>query len=248
MNDVVSTAWNWQVQIVPVLLGFVIAEAPMWVRRLTKSFYVPVYAPFLLESLNKDLAIYYGEDFLGNATELDERALRRIKRHLVTIAFVSMLLSAVIQPLYYGATLAFILSAAQFTQFLIAMAVYRAIRCYWSYRDFGAHSIATRASQGLIALIYLMYVGAVTQLASNANRWAQPYALNRDWGGLFGALSELLFVKGAALGVAVAFASAFFSKLVADPDLRQDQLEKIRERYANLRSIPASSREISEGK
>jgi hypothetical protein len=141
-----------------------------------------------------------------------------------------------------------VLTAEQFIQFLVVMGLYRALRCYWSYRDFGTHSVATRGSLAVIAIIYVMYVGAVTQLAREGFMWAQPFVLSGNWSGLVGALSDLIFVKGAILGMLVAGASSYFSGLIADPDLRNDQLEKIRERYANLGSVPAPSREVSEGK
>lgn len=248
MADLLTSAWTLEMRVVQVLVGLLIAEAPMWLRRVTNKYYAPMYAPFLLDSLNKDLAIYYGEDFYGRGAELDELALKRIKKRLVTISFVSMLLSAVITPWFYGAVLAFVLVPASFAQFLLVMALYRAIRSYWSYRDFGAHGIATRATQGVLALTYFMYVGAATTLAFQAYEWARPFAVAGNWVGLLGAVSDLVFVKMALFGIAVAAASSFFADQLADPDLRKDQLETIRQRYANLRSIPASPRDVSENK
>lgn len=231
-----ESLWTLQVPIVPLAVALLLAEAPLWVRRWTNYFYAPMYAPFLMDSLNSDLSLYFGEDYAGRGADLDEEEVARLRRRLIATGFISMALSVLAIPLWAG-TVAALLLRDDVAVFIWAWLGYRGYRCWLSYSDFGGHSVGTVATQRLLSLLYVLYMITAGNLCLKAHHWALPFLSSGDTLGLIASASDFLVSDQIVPVLLLGAAGSLFSSWVTDPVLRRQQLETLSRRRAQLQAI-----------
>lgn len=209
----------------------------MWGRGWLKLYYSPIYTVFLLESLNEDLTIYFGQDIVGEGLSATEADLANLKRRLNVNAFASMLLSALILPAWAGVVGVLLLPEPALPAYILAYVAYRAWRCRVSFRDFGTHAIATSAARRTLTLVYASYVVVAAYVIRQAATWAAPQVAAGDYVGLVTSAADILVGQGLIAACLVAAISTVFSNTVADPSVRSDQLRALQEHHDRLKRI-----------
>lgn len=229
--------WGYQVAPAPILVALLLAESPMWLRRVTGFYYAPVYTTFLFESMNDDLTVYFGEDIVGRGSALDVDGAEAIRRRIRFAAFGSGFLSALVVPAWAGVVCAVVLGASGLTQFMIAYGAYRVWRCVLSYDGFSTHAIATDAARKALVLVYVLYTGVAIEVMKRAFDWAMPFVAEENITGLLGSIAGFFFGDLMVMALIVGAASTFFSNVTADPNIRLSQIKNLQERAHELKRL-----------
>lgn len=222
----IEEIWNFEIQIIPIILAILIVELPNWIRKLKRLYYVPIYfSIFPLRELNEELSYYLGEDyFIGLGAELSEIELKKLKKKIIIDSILSTLISAVLIPSIAGFIFAFIFSKEILIQSLLFIFIYKLVIISMAVWDFRYHAIATRKNIFLLILIYIGYIGVFIQMIRTSYNWAIPYIVIENWSGMANGLAELIFNKGIAQGLILTAVTAFIVALFTDKEVRNENL------------------------
>jgi hypothetical protein len=217
--DLLRSAWNWQIQALPVLLGFLLFTAISLIRRRYRFYYVPIYFTALpFYELNDDLATYFGDDFMVLAgRDLPPNEVDKLRRRILFKALAST-------PLLVGFLVAFFLSRGTLIQLMVVLAVERGIALSRAFLNFQRHDISTARSRVILGLVYLAYLATVLYVLNAVHSWATPYILRSDWMGLVKAISDLIIGKLLIQGILLALLTAVFTSLVTDREVRKRKI------------------------
>lgn len=219
-----AAIWNYDVQVLPVLLALLLFEIPNWIRRSTGFFYVPIYFPiFPLRELNRDLALYLKEDYWLGEDQSDEEA-EGLRRRLILRSIGSIALAAVAIPALAGFLGSFFLTRETLAQFLVVLVAYKLVGITRAIRDFHQHARGSARNRLLLSVIYFLYLGVMVQMVRAAYLWAAPFVARGEWAGLASAVSDLIFGKAIAQGIILAALTAVFVSLLADRKVRQENI------------------------
>ena len=85
LQRMLEQLWQYQLQIIPVIIFLGIFESPAFIRRINKTFYVPVYfSVYPLRQINQDLSTYLGEDdFCDEGCRLDPSQAEALRRKII---------------------------------------------------------------------------------------------------------------------------------------------------------------------
>jgi len=218
--------WQYKIQIVPILVFLALFEAPAFIRRLKKTFYVPIYfSVYPFREINQDLSTYLGEDdFYDEGWRLDPSKAEALRRKIILTSIVSATIDALVVPLFVGFLAAFLLEKVVFFQFVAILATYKAITIVLSLRNSHLHILDSRWKNGLLAFVYIAYIGLIVEMLRTAYFWAVPFVVSSDWSGMLSSLSEFVFGKTLAQGLLFAFLVAIFSNFIADRKLREQNV------------------------
>jgi len=218
--------WQYKLQIVPVLLFMLLFELPAFLRKLKKTFYVPIYfSIYPLRQINQDLSTYLGEDdFYDEGWRLDPAQAETLRRKIIFTSVVSATIDALLVPLVVGLVAAFLLEKAAFFQFVTVLAVYKVISISFSLRNSHLHILDSKWKNALLAIIYIAYIGVVIEMLRTSYFWASPFVSASDWAGLLSSFSAFVFGKTLAQGLVFAFLVAIFSNFIADRKLREQNV------------------------
>lgn len=220
MTDWIARAWEYNVQVVPVLIALGIVEIPAYIQKRMRLAYVPIYfAIFPLGELNKDLSVYLGDDYWYGG-DISEAAAEELRRRIMFKAILSMAIAALAIPLVAGFAGAFFLTTTTLAQFLIVASALKLSRIARAVRDFPLHANGTFRNRWLLSLIYFFYLGVFVQMILLAYGWTRPFVDQQRWPELAAALSDLLFTKVAAQAIVLGLLTAAFVSLIADRKLR----------------------------
>lgn len=224
--SVLEYLWNYKIQILPIVLFFLIYEAPSFIRRLKKTFYVPIYfSIYPFRRINQDLSIYLADDdFFGFGQDLEESKAEALRKKIMITSIVSGALDALIIPLVVGFIAAAWLSKEIFYQFMVMLIIYKVIAIVFSLYNNHFREILGGWKMPLLFLIYFFYIGLVFEMMRTSYEWASPFMDKSDFIGLFFSFSELFFGKILAQGVVFVVIIAIFSDLIADRKLRRRNL------------------------
>jgi hypothetical protein len=216
--------WNYQLQIVPVLLFLAIYETPAFLRRLNKTFYVPIYfSVYPLRQINQNLASYLGDDvYVGEEVTADEA--EAFRKQIIAVSAVSAIIDAVLVPLMIGLVAAFLLTEAVFYQFIAVLLAYKVVTVTMSLLNSDLHLIEAKWKTAALSAIYMLYLGLIFEMSKTAFFWAEPYVASADWAGLWSAFSAFVFGKILAQGIVFAGAVAIFTNFIADRKIREKRL------------------------
>lgn len=221
-----EVVWQYKIQIVPVLIFLMLFEAPAFVRRIKKTFYVPIYfSVYPFREINQDLSTYLGEDdFYDEGWRLDSSKAESLRRKIILTSIVSATIDALVVPLLVGLLTAFFLEEVVFFQFVVILVIYKLITIVISLRNSHLHILDSRWKNGLLAFVYIAYIGLIVEMMRTAYFWAVPFVVSSDWLGMLSSLSEFVFGKTLAQGLLFAFLVAIFSNLIADRKLREQNV------------------------
>lgn len=226
MNLMLEQIWQYKIQIVPILIFLVLFEIPAFVRRLKKTFYVPIYfSVYPFREINQDLSTYLGEDdFYDEGWRLGASKAEALRRKIILTSVVSATIDALAVPLVVGFLAAFVLDKTVFFQFVAILAIYKTITIVLSLRNSHLHILDSKWKNGLLAFVYIVYIGVIVEMLRTAYFWAMPFVSFSDWLGMLSSLSEFVFGKTLAQGLIFAFLVAVFSNFIADRKLREQNV------------------------
>jgi hypothetical protein len=215
--------WQYQLQIIPVIIFIGIFELPAFIRRIKKTFYVPIYfSVYPLRQINQDLSTYLGEDdFYDEGWRLDPAQAEALRRKIILTSIVSATIDALIVPLIVGLAAAFVLEKEVFMQFLTVLAFYKVVSITLSLRNSHLHILDSKWKNGFLAIIYIAYIGIIVEMLRTSYYWATPFISISDWTGMLSSFSSFVFGKTLAQGLVFAFLVAIFSNFIADRELRE---------------------------
>lgn len=218
--------WNYKVQIFPIILFFLIYESPSFLRRLKKTFYVPIYfSIYPFRQINQDLSVYLADDdFFGFGQDLEEPKAEMLRKKIMITSIVSGALDALVIPLVVGFIAAVWLSKEVFYQFVVLLVIYKVITIIFSLYNNHFRGILGGWKMPLLFLIYFCYIGLIFEMMRTSYTWASPFMDKSDFTGLLFSFSELFFGKILAQGVVFVVFVAIFSDLIADRKLRRRNL------------------------
>jgi hypothetical protein len=104
LTNLLNETWQYKISLAPVLLTFLIFEAPALVRRWFRWFYTPVYFIFFpLGHSDQLYAQYFNEDdhYLVGASQTEDEK-RALRSKIIAISIVSMIFSTAIAPSVAG--------------------------------------------------------------------------------------------------------------------------------------------------
>ncbi len=218
--------WQYKVQITPIIVLFIIFEVPALIRRLKKTFYVPIYfSVFPFSKINQDLSAYLGEDyFLCEGTDLSPSEAEVLRKRVVLISVLSAAIDALAVPLTVGFLAALFVEETAFYQFVVILSIYKVITILLSLRNSELHIIDSKFKGTLLSFVYIVYLGIVVEMLRTSYSWAVPFVTSSDWSGLLSSLSAFVFGKVFAQGLLFAFLVAIFANVIADRKLRSQNV------------------------
>lgn len=226
--DLLINIWNFKLQIFPILLAVVLFELPAIIRRKKKLYYVPIYfSVFPLRELNQDLSTYLVDGEYADCGEpLSTKEAEKLKKKIMLVSMVSMLVGALLTPLYVGFASAFFMDKELFIQFVSILLIYKTVLLFKSIYEFHYHLIASAKNRMFLGIIYFVYLGVVFEVLRNSFTWTLPFVKSGDWLDLLSSLSTLLFGK-VVIGIfLLVLLTSYFSSLVTDRDIRKRALSR----------------------
>lgn len=226
--ETVKSIWNFELQIIPVIISILIVEIPNWIRRAKKLYYIPIYfSIFPLRELNPNLSYYLGEDyFIGYGSRLNDSELKRLKNKITRDSIFSIVISALLIPILAGFIYSFYLTKDVFIQSVIVIGFYKGFNIIRAISDFKYHAVATKQNIVFLIVIYLGYLGVFIQMIFKAFTWTYKYTSAKDWSNLFSDLSDLIFNQAIAQFLILALLSAIFVNLLTNKDIRDENLNR----------------------
>lgn len=214
--------WAFKVQVIPVALALFLFEAPAMIRRAKRLYYVPIYFTFFpLRELNSDLSIYLGEDYFVGTGQLGDQDAEVLRGKILAKSIVSMVIAAILTPLFTGFVGAFFLTTDTLFQFLLVLVAFKLVGIWRAIAGFRHHAIATTRNKVLLGVIYFFYLGVIVQMVLTAYTWTFPYVQAGTWHALLADLSKLLFGKVVAQGLVLALLTAVFVWLITEHKFRR---------------------------
>lgn len=214
--------WHIKIQIIPVICTLLLCELPGIVRHLKKLYYVPIYfSVFPLRELNRDLAIYFGDDwFYGSGNALSPAELDALEKRINRTAIISTVLTVVVTPFVAGFVAAFFMPADAFAGFCLLFVLYKLAGLVHAAIGFKAHAVSNKKTMTMFWLVYLVYFGCFLTVFETAYEWASPFIGAGNWSGLWKELRSLLFIKIGVLGIIVTLVTAAATGAITDRKLR----------------------------
>lgn len=174
MIDIISEVWKFEYAIVPCLIAYIIFEAPIIYRRITRKLYVPIYFAFFPFGYSDELyARYFDEDVLysvGGPFRKDEIPNARIK--IIWISVLSLTLTMAVSPFLSALFSHFYLSPHQEIQFFYTLAIVKLLLLAWSLYDLRWHYTVTDVVPiGYIATIYVIYWASLLTFYDRGLTW-----------------------------------------------------------------------------
>lgn len=220
--------WQYEIQIVPVLLAMLLIEIPTALRRLQKFYYVPIYfSVFPFRELNADLAYYLGEDyFLGG--EPNEDQAERLRKKILATSIISMALSALMIPALAGFGSAFFLEPRLVVQLVLVFLFYKSIGIVRAIVEFSTHAVGTSRNRILLVLIYIGYLGVASRMIVKTHGFVRPFVERRDWAGLLASTTDLIFSRVLVEFFLLTLISTAFTTFIMDRKVRSENLKHFR--------------------
>ena len=217
--------WQYEIQVFPVLICFGIYELPTLLRRLKRTFYVPIYfSVYPLRHINQDLSVYLGEDFTGDGETLDSQEAESLRRKIMFISVTSMTIDALAIPLFTGFLVSFFIEFDIFCQFYFLLFFYKLFTILASLKNSRHHFSPSQWKIPLLIVIYVFYIGVVLEMLNTSYSWAYPFTTQGDWSGLWEAFSRVIFGQIIGQWIVLALFVTVFTSYVTDRKVRQENV------------------------
>ncbi|MBL4589432.1 MAG: hypothetical protein JKY11_05065 [Alphaproteobacteria bacterium] len=218
--------WQYELQILPVLLFILLYETPALLRRLHKTHYVPIYfSIYPFKQINQNLSIYLGEDYYcDEGWRLDKKKASNLRDTIIKTSIISMSLDAIFIPLIIGFIVAFFLPQDLFKTCLITLLSYKFITIIASLKNSHLHFIEKKGQFFLLSGIYFVYLGCIQEMLKTSYNWATPFVSEKEWFNLLNALSTFIFAKVFIMGFIIVVLSGVFTSLITDRKLREQNI------------------------
>lgn len=195
-----SDAWEFQYALLPCLTAYLIFDFPIFVRRITRKLYAPVYFAFFPFGFSDELyARYFDDDryyVLGGPYSELERPTARVK--IIWLSVLSLAATLFVSPFVAALYSHIALSDSEFLQFVWTLAIVKAILLLWALYDLHFRYRITRVVPfAYLVLIYTVYWGALLVILNRSKAWIDATV---EVGGLsavfLGVLEFLVFEIG----------------------------------------------------
>lgn len=217
--------WQYEVQVFPVLICFGIYELPTLLRRLKRTFYVPIYfSVYPLRHINQDLSVYLGEDFAGHGETLDSQKAEDLRRKIIFISVTSMTIDALAIPLFTGFLVSFFIKPDIFSQFYALLFFYKFTVISFSLKNSRHHFSPDQWKIPLLVFVYISYLGVVLEMLNTSYSWAYPFTTQGDWSGLWTAFSRVIFGQITGQWILLTLFVAIFTNYITDRKVKQENI------------------------
>lgn len=191
----ISKLWNYEIQLVPVVLALLVYELPAMFRRIKKLCYVPIYfSVFPLRAINTTLSNYLGEG-INDYANLSNYERKKLRRKIISISIWSMGIDSYFVPLIMGIIFSFFLNTNVFYQFIFILLVYKIVTVTISIKNFHWKAIATKKNHFLLVIVYLCYLGVVYEVLKKSYFWSISYISKGNYLGLLFGIKEIIFSR-----------------------------------------------------
>lgn len=221
---VMMDLWNFQVRVVPLLLGLAVFGFLHLLRRITKIEYTPSYfAVFPLSLLDYQLSEYFGEFFCG---EYKDATKRGFNKKLFIKALISFFLTFFGVPFVVGSIAAFLVTPRELWAFLILLLMWQAVNCIHATIEFAQFRRA-KTVWAFFGSFYLFYLVCLVLVIRYAYRLTYPFSSTGDLSGLLRSV-ETSIVQLIIEVVVIAVLSGLFTHWLLNKDpLKPTDLEVV---------------------
>lgn len=171
-----SDAWVFQYALLPCFCAYIVFDLPIIIRRITRKAYVPIYFAFFPIGYSDELlAKYFDEDeFFVVGGPFPQELRKSARRKIIIKSVLSLVLTMTISPLLTGVFATYVLSGAQFTQFLWTLSILKAVFLLWAFYDIRySFRVSHRVPLPLLALVYTLYWVALVYFTVTFHEWVQ---------------------------------------------------------------------------
>ena len=227
-ENILTEIWTIELPIVQAIFGFAIFDGLLLIRIWKKLYYIPMYFGFFpFNQLNKNLAIYLGEDYMEmTGIHWGAEKAEAFRKTIRVTAAISVFLTAVATPIIGGFLSSFMISPRAFLGTIFILVIFKAIGITKSLIGFKDHAIANKRNYAILIVVYLTYLVTTVHLASEVFEWSSVKITSKDWSGMAGDMVSFfikdILVLGGILGLLTGFALDKF----ADPTVRKENLSK----------------------
>ena len=191
MPEILTQIWEYNFFVTQVLFLIVLFELPAQIRRRNRYAYTPIYFMFFpLGHSNELYAQYFSKfDYYDIEPDLDEHQLAKIRLRIVAVAVVSMFFSTIIAPAIVGVVAGFFVEVQSFTNFLVALLVYKVLLLSKSLLNMRYSQIFERPYVKMaVFAIYFLYLIVVFVILNETYNWAKDSV---ESVGMFGTIKNL---------------------------------------------------------
>ena len=222
--------WQYKIQVLPVFIFMIIYVLPSLLRRLKKTFYVPIYfSIYPLKEINQNLSTYLAEDyFICHGSELTPKEAEKLKNKIIFTSIVSSVIDVLMVPLLVGIIASFFLTKELFYQFLVTLFFYKLITILLSLKNSHYHFINSQYKLIFLTFIYIVYLGTIMEMLKKSYSWARPFVSTENWSGLWNSFSSIVFGTIVAEGIIFAILVAIFTNYIADRKIRDKNIHNDR--------------------
>jgi hypothetical protein len=176
----------------PIILGLLIFVLLHVFRRLSRVEYTPSYfAIFPLSMLDHQLSLYFGEFYGGEYLSMEKG--RKPNSRLFLKSLVSFFLTFFLVPAIVGLVIAFFVLPNELRVFLLLLLVWQAINCTKAVFEFSSYRWQPVTNVWIFfGSFYAFYLAALFFVIRMTYRFAQPFASEGNFVGLFASLEQMI--------------------------------------------------------
>jgi len=247
MIELISSIWQADFALFPILTVLATTVLLQAIRRRTKFFYAPMYAPYLFDHLNSDLSIYYGSSYLSEPKPMSDEELSAVEARLKSQAVISSVFSAVVVPVAGGVAAGALLDFTDAAAYTALVTAYRAWRVRQSYIGFHHHAEATKHAYNTLILVFAVYLIVSTGFTWHTYLVANKAIYHEGIEVIASQLATMVTATTVSLGLTSAVAVLLTTK-IANRETRLKRVEHVRTQREQFRKMSAAFMEFEPSK
>lgn len=207
-----------------LMLGFsaaLIFEFIIQIRKYLDFQYTPIYFSFLpFRVLNRDLAIYIGDDFWMGKSEdhsLTKAEARTLEFRIRARGILAAVVSAVAIPAVAAFCVAQYMTPKAIWSSMVIIAGIQVFRVYLASRDFYLHAEQSdKQVRTWLRVVYAFYLGTMLWMYHHSYFWVRAYVEKKDYAELASTLTGKLFGDIIVSGLLLAAVATLFLNYLTD--------------------------------
>jgi hypothetical protein len=220
LMDIINAVWGYKLSIVPILTVYLVFELSTLIRRYMRIAYTPIYFMFFpLGHADSLYSYYFNEDDLYIGASQTPAEKRKLRKKIISVSVFSMVFSTVFNPAIAGIFAAYILTEAEFTEFMWFLVALKSILISFSLYNVRRISFVEKSgSFPWLALMYTLYIILIARIVSYSYTWGIETIAKVGSSGLLFAIVDFIIFDVLIYIVFVALGGAAISYWMTDPD------------------------------